>query len=91
MTQRRRRPRGSPLRLDACPLPSDVLADARLTGERLGTIYRYLLDGPPLRVSEEQAAVILALVDGDVGRAEAFVEQALGRALWLVGAFSPVD
>lgn len=88
---RRRRPSGPPLRLDACPLPSDVIADARMTGERLGTVYRYLLDGPPLRVSEEQAAVILALTDGDVGIAEAFVEQAVGRALWLVGAYHRDD
>jgi DNA-binding GntR family transcriptional regulator len=81
-----RRDNGHPLRLDACPLPSDVIAAAQATGSRLGRVYRYLLDGPELRVSQEHAALILALTDGDVSRAEAFVEQAVGRALWLVGA-----
>lgn len=88
---RRRRDSGHPLRLDACPLPSDVIEEAHATGARLGTVYHYLIDGPPLRVSEEQAALVLALTDGDAGRAEAFVAQAVGRALWLVGAYHRDD
>ena len=77
--------RSAPLRLDAVPLPHDVL-DAVAEGVRLGRRYRYWLGEAELRVTQEHAAILLALCDGDVARAEAFVAQAVGRALWLVGA-----
>jgi hypothetical protein len=61
--------------------------EAVSAGTVLGWRYRLALGETEVRVSEEQASMILALVGGDVRRAEAFVEQAIGRALWLVGAF----
>lgn len=70
------------------PLPYDVL-EAVARGSELGTRYRYYLGelgGIRLRVAEEHAAIVMTICDGDVARAEAFVAQAVGRALWLVGA-----